>query len=285
ALVKPVEQAAGYSIFANGGKYTKYHVVQEVKRNGVVAYPEQRISHKVIDADVAADATTAMQAVLTSGTARGQGLGNRPAAGKTGTNNNEKEAWFVGYTPQLSTAVGFYREQCVTKRGKIVQPLHSNCPETPGGKPSKKYNQENPYTTAREVSLGFEGAGPPTATWRRFMLLAHEGKPIEQFPPKAGIGLAENIVPSPTPTPTPSAENPFDDGGNPFDDGSDQDCLVAPCDDTGGDVTDDTDDTGDGGIPEADDHGILSGGGGGGGSAPDPRPSGPSPVTARHEDW
>ncbi|NUS03809.1 MAG: penicillin-binding protein [Nonomuraea sp.] len=280
ALVKPVEQAAGYSIFANGGKYTKYHVVQDVKRKGVIAYPEQKISHKVIDADVAADATTAMQEVLRSGTAAGQGLGSRPAAGKTGTNNNEKEAWFVGYTPQLSTAVGFYREQCVTKTGKIVQPLHSNCPETPRGRPSKKYGRDNPYTTAKEVSLGFEGAGPPTATWRRFMLLAHEGRPIEQFPPKASIGLPENIVPSPTPTPTPSSENPFDDGGNPFDDG--QDCLVAPCDDTGGDVTDDS---GDSGIPEADDHGILSGGGGGGGEAPDPRPSGPSPVTARHEDW
>ncbi|MFF4198177.1 transglycosylase domain-containing protein [Nonomuraea sp. NPDC001831] len=282
ALVKPVEQAAGYSIFANGGKYTKYHVVQDVKLNGQVVYPEQRTSTRVIDAEVAADATTAMQEVLRSGTAAGQGLGNRPAAGKTGTNNDEKEAWFVGYTPQISTAVGFYREQCVTKTGKIVQPRHSNCPVTPDEKkPSKKYGPNNPYTRAKEVSLGFEGAGPPTATWRRFMLAAHEGKPIEQFPQKADIGLPENIVERPVPTPTPTATNPFDDGAdNPFDDGGDQNCLAAPCNDDSGDVTDDSQDTG---IPEADDHGILSGGGGG--RAPDSRPTGSSQMSARHEEW
>ncbi|MEU1723826.1 transglycosylase domain-containing protein [Nonomuraea sp. NPDC005692] len=283
ALVTPVEQAAGYSIFANGGKYTKYHVVQDVKLNGQVVYPEQRTSSRVIDAEVAADATTAMQEVLRSGTARGQGLGNRPAAGKTGTNNNEKEAWFVGYTPQISTAVGFYREQCVTKTRKVVQPRHSNCPVVPNEKkPSKKYGPNNPYTTAVEAPLGFEGAGPPTATWRRFMLAAHEGKPIEQFPQKADIGLPENIVERPTPTPTPTATNPFDDGGdNPFDDGSEQNCLVAPCNDDSGDVTDDS--QGDTGIPEADDHGILSGGGGG--KVPDSRPTGTSQMSARHEEW
>ncbi|MFI6925149.1 transglycosylase domain-containing protein [Nonomuraea spiralis] len=280
ALVKPVEQAAGYSIFANGGKYTKYHVVQDVKLNKQVVYPEQRTATRVIDAEVAADATVAMQEVLRSGTAHGQGLGNRPAAGKTGTNNNEKEAWFVGYTPQISTAVGFYREQCVTKKGKIVQPEHSNCPQTPRGKPNKKYGPNNPYTTAKEVSLGFEGAGPPTATWRRFMLAAHEGRPVEQFPQKADIGLPENIVPRPVPTPTPTATNPFDDGDNPFDDGNQQDCLVAPCNGDNGDVSDDSQDTG---IPEADDHGILSGGGGG--RVPDSRPSGSWPMNARHEEW
>ncbi|MFI6174262.1 transglycosylase domain-containing protein [Nonomuraea sp. NPDC051191] len=282
ALVKPVEQAAGYAIFANGGKYTKYHVVQDVKLNGQVVYPEQRTSTRVIDAEVAADSTTAMQEVLRSGTAAGQGLGNRPAAGKTGTNNNEKEAWFVGYTPQISTAVGFYRERCVTKTGKVVQPLHANCPETPGGKPSKKYGPNNKYTKAVESPLGFEGAGPPTATWRRFMLAAHEGKPIEQFPQKADIGLPENIVPRPVPTPTPTATNPIDDGsGNPFDDGNQQDCLVAPCNDDGGDVTDDSQQ--DTGIPEADDHGILSGGGGG--RVPDSRPAGTHQMNARHEEW
>ncbi|MFI9595610.1 transglycosylase domain-containing protein [Nonomuraea sp. NPDC052265] len=283
ALVTPVEQAAGYSIFANGGKYTKYHVVQDVKLNGQVVYPEQRTSTRVIDPDVAADATVAMQEVLRSGTAAGQGLGNRPAAGKTGTNNNEKEAWFVGYTPQISTAVGFYREKCVTKTGKTVQPRHSNCPDTPNEKkPSKKYGPNNPYTRAVEAPLGFEGAGPPTATWRRFMLAAHEGKQIEQFPQKADIGLPENIVPRPVPTPTPTATNPFDDGSdNPFDDGNQQNCLVAPCNDDSGDVTDDSQQ--DTGIPEADDHGILSGGGGG--KAPDSRPIGTSQTNARHEEW
>jgi membrane peptidoglycan carboxypeptidase len=274
APVTPVEQAAGYSIFANGGKYTRYHVVRQVKRNNQVVYGEELSSKQVVDAGVAADATVAMQEVLRSGTAQGKGLGSRPAAGKTGTNNDENGAWFVGYTPQISTAVNFYREQCVVKKtGKVVPPIHSNCPTTPKGKPSKKYNVNNPYTTAREVSLGFEGAGPPTTAWQKFMLLAHEGKPIEQFPTKADVGLPENIVPSPTPTPTPSAtesplgpEDPF--SGDPgTGTGTDDGCLFPPCDSTGdGPVT--ADDSGDG-LPQGGEDGGF-----GGGVAPTARPTG-----------
>ncbi|MFB4269489.1 transglycosylase domain-containing protein [Nonomuraea sp. GTA35] len=283
ALVTPVEQAAGYSIFANGGKYTKYHVVQEVKQNGKVAYPEQAVAKEVINPGVAADATIAMQAVLQpGGTAAGKGLGNRPAAGKTGTNNDEKEAWFVGYTPQISTAVGFYREQCVTKTGKVVAPQHSNCPIFRKG--SKKYNNDNPYTTVREVSLGFEGAGPPTIAWQKFMQMAHENLPIEQFPDRAEVGVPENIVPSPTPTPTPTQEdeNPFG-SDNPFDDGAD-DCLIG-CDSNDTTVPDDDVSVDDDGAEDEfsetnpDDVGLA-----GQGSAPEHRTGGTQPKTTRPED-
>ncbi|WP_433435971.1 transglycosylase domain-containing protein [Nonomuraea sp. CA-141351] len=291
ALVTPVEQAAGYSIFANGGKYTKYHVVQEVRQGNQVVYGEQRASKKVVDPAVAADATVAMQEVLRNGTARGQGLGNRPAAGKTGTNNDEKEAWFVGYTPQISAAVGFYREECRTKT-KVVQPINASCPTTPGGKPSKKYSAAKPYSRAYEVSLGFEGAGPPTATWRKFMLLAHEGLPIEQFPKKAEVGLPENIVPSPTPTPTPSADNPFDSGDDPLGDQSgNQDCLVGPCDDNATPTDAPTiDDGGDTGFPQTANGDVANGNNGngnghgnGGGRLPEPRSTGWTSM-ARPED-
>ncbi|WP_169983618.1 transglycosylase domain-containing protein [Microbispora sp. H10836] len=212
ALVTPVEQAAGYSIFANEGKHVDYHVVKEVRKDKDVVIAERREVKQVITPEAAADSVAAMEEVLKSGTAAGKGIG-RPAAGKTGTNNDEKEAWFVGFTPQLSVAVGMYREQCVTKSGKTVQPLYSNCPTTPGGKPSKKYGPNNPYTHVKEVSLGFEGAGPPTTIWRTFMMEALAGKPVEQFPQKAGLGSPENIVPSPTPTPSPEP----DDGGFPND--------------------------------------------------------------------
>ncbi|MBX6382904.1 MAG: penicillin-binding protein [Microbispora sp.] len=235
ALVTPVEQAAGYSIFANEGKHIDYHVVKEVRKDKEVVFTERREVKQVITPEAAADAVTAMQEVLKTGTAAGKGIG-RPAAGKTGTNNDEKEAWFVGFTPQLSVAVGMYREQCVTKSGKIVEPLYSNCPITPGGKPSKKYGPNNPYTRPREVSLGFEGAGPPTSIWRTFMMDALAGKPVEQFPPKAGLGTPENIVPSPSPSPSPSPEEdgfpddfPTDFPGNCFDGGP-------GCDNGGGGV-------------------------------------------------
>ncbi|TQS19786.1 penicillin-binding protein [Microbispora hainanensis] len=214
ALVTPVEQAAGYSIFANEGKHVDYHVVKEVRKDKAVVFAERREAKQVITPEAAADSVAAMEEVLKTGTAQGKGIG-RPAAGKTGTNNDNKEAWFVGFTPQISTAVGMYREQCVTKSGKIVQPVNANCPDTPGGKPSKKYGPNNPYSKPREISLGagIEGATYPTTIWRNFMMEALAGKPVEQFPQKAGLGSPENIVPSPTPTPSPEP----DDAGFPTD--------------------------------------------------------------------
>ncbi|MEU0564166.1 transglycosylase domain-containing protein [Nonomuraea sp. NPDC005983] len=259
APVTPVEQASGYSIFANGGKYTKYHVVREVRQNKVVKYPEQLVAKKVVDPDVAADATVAMQEVLRSGTARGKGLGNRPAAGKTGTNNDEKEAWFVGYTPQYSVAVGMYREVCKTKKNTVVPPINSNCPITPKGRPQdKKYNINKPYTLPYETTLGFEGADAPTATWRAFMLAAHEGKPVEQFPTRVDLGQPENIVPSPTPTIKPT-EDPSFQNEDPNQDPT-QECLVAPCDD--GNVSVDPNDNpidDQGNIPTGDDSQVARG--------------------------
>ena len=72
---------------------------------------------------------------------------DRPAAGKTGTNNENKEAWFVGFTPQLSTAVGMYREECRTKGGKVVKPDQLHLPRRASRHP-KKYNANKPYTKA-----------------------------------------------------------------------------------------------------------------------------------------
>lgn len=268
APVTAVEQAAGYSIFANAGQYTMYHVVKEVRRDKQLVYPEQLASTRVISAEAAADATVAMQEVLRSGTAHGKGLGNRPAAGKTGTNNEEKDAWFVGYTPQLSVAVGMYKEVCLTAKGKAVAPRYSNCPTTPHGKPTKKWNDDHPYSRAKEVSLGFEGADRPTSAWRAFMMAALANKPVEQFPDRADIGAPENIVPSPTPTPT-QTDDPFSDQTDP-----NSNCgIITPCDGNNDNVTDPNNN----GFPT--DQGDQGGFGGG---AEQPRI--PDPMATRRED-
>ncbi|WP_433220312.1 transglycosylase domain-containing protein [Microtetraspora malaysiensis] len=252
ALVTPVEQAAGYSIFANAGKHVDYHVVKEVKKGSLVVVREQATARDVISAEAAADATVAMEEVLKTGTARGKGIG-RPAAGKTGTNNDEKEAWFVGYTPQLVTAVGMYNEKCYTTGGKYVPLKGLTCPK--GSSP-------------KEVTLGFEGADKPTSIWRTFMLEAMKDEKVEQFPGKSGIGQPENIVPSPTPTPTATPEDdgfPPDDFGFPPDGTTDCDPMDLSC--NGGD-------TGDPGGDGGEDPIITNGFGQAPPMAPAPSPSG-----------
>jgi membrane peptidoglycan carboxypeptidase len=179
--VTAVEQAAGYSIFANAGKHYDAHVViKVVDRDKMTVFQENKKFTQVISPEAAADATVALQEVTRSGTARGLSLpGGHPVAGKTGTNNENKEAWFVGFTSQLSTAVGMYREQ-----------------------------------DGKEVSLGnIQGATYPTRVWRAFMAAAMEGQEVVPFPPRANVGDPENIVPKPEPTPTvdPEPRFPTDD--------------------------------------------------------------------------
>jgi membrane peptidoglycan carboxypeptidase len=59
----------------------------------------------VISSQVAREANVALQAVVQSGTGTGAALYSRPVAGKTGTTNNNVDAWFNGFTPQLETTV------------------------------------------------------------------------------------------------------------------------------------------------------------------------------------
>lgn len=184
--VTPVQQAGGYSIFANEGKHFENHVViRVVDHDKVTVLKENTQPTQVISPESAADATFALQQVVKPAPATGgaAALYDRPVAGKTGTNDENKEAWFVGFTPQLSTAVGMYR-----------QVLKTNA----------------------EVTLGdIQGATYPTRVWRAFMAEAMKGKEVIQFPPRANVGTDKNLAPKPAPTPTPTEAYPPDDGGDP----------------------------------------------------------------------
>ncbi|GGL01310.1 hypothetical protein Sme01_41510 [Sphaerisporangium melleum] len=257
ALVTPLEQAGGYSIFANQGKHYKTHVVLRVEdANKNVVIPEDKSFTQVISPSESADAVEALRAVVKEGTGRGAALPDRPVAGKTGTNNQNKEAWFVGFAPQLSTAVGMYREQCVNKKGKILTGREI-CP--------------NGYI-GKEISLGnIQGATYPSQVWKAFMAAAMNGKPVEQFPEPPRGGEPENIVPSPTPTPTPTETDPGFPDGNGLPDGN-----GFPDDNSGNpDNNGDPNNNGGGCLPWDDSCNNNNNGGGGGG---DPFNQGNAPA-------
>lgn len=103
--VNPIEMAAAYGVLASNGIYCKpIALLKIVDREGKVLYEAKPESKRVIDAQSAYLTTNMLQDVLISGTAGGMGIG-RPAAGKTGTTDTYIDAWFVGYTPDLCTAV------------------------------------------------------------------------------------------------------------------------------------------------------------------------------------
>jgi len=178
--VAPIDQAVGYATIAAQGIYAKPYLIASVKSSsGHTVFKAKKDTKRVFPSDVMADTTYAMTQVLTNGTAAGKGLPGRPAAGKTGTNgerNGDKDAWFVGFTPQLSTAVWY------------------------GNADPKKFVTDN--------GGALYGGGLPALTWQQMMTAALQGKPVESFPPPAHVGHAINPSPSASsssPTKSPSS--------------------------------------------------------------------------------
>jgi penicillin-binding protein 1A len=105
------EMVRAYSAFATGGKLVEPYYVEEVKdRDGKVLEQHTPAEHvQVMDPAVASIGTWLMEGVVNGGTASqaGSALGLNALAGKTGTTNNERDAWFVGFTPNVVTAVWF----------------------------------------------------------------------------------------------------------------------------------------------------------------------------------
>ncbi len=103
--VTPLEMAAAYSAFDNEGVYIKPTAIIKIEdRNGKVIEEQQSEKHQAISAHSASFITSILQSAIAHGTGTGANL-NRPAAGKTGTTDNFQDAWFIGYTPDLVTAV------------------------------------------------------------------------------------------------------------------------------------------------------------------------------------
>jgi membrane peptidoglycan carboxypeptidase len=102
----PIDMASAYGVFANRGeRQPATPIVKVTDRAGKVLIDNtKRKATRVIDEIVADNVTDLLRGVIDHGTGTAANIG-RPAAGKTGTSQNYANAWFVGYTPTLSTAV------------------------------------------------------------------------------------------------------------------------------------------------------------------------------------
>ena len=103
--VTPLEQAAAFATFAAKGVYAEPYAVTEVlDRDGKSLFKRQPRTQQVFAEEEVGVLNAALQKVVQGGTGKGASIG-RPVAGKTGTTQEYGDAWFVGFVPQLSTAV------------------------------------------------------------------------------------------------------------------------------------------------------------------------------------
>jgi membrane peptidoglycan carboxypeptidase len=181
-----IRMADAYGTFAASGKQAEPYSVTSVVRNGIdvpsFKKPTGKATQK-IEANVANNVTDTLENVIQNGTAtKAKALG-LTAAGKTGTTDSNKSAWFVGYTQQLSTSIVMFREN------------------------EKKPGLISMNGTAGVASI--HGGDIPTEIWTDYMKAALKGKQDQPFPKATTIGKAQNESGAPSPTPsvtiTPSA--------------------------------------------------------------------------------
>ncbi len=187
--VSVLDQAAGYATFGNGGEHQQTHFVKSVSTvSGEMVFEAQEKKDRAFSEDIAADATYAMTQVVQRGTGTRAKIPGRPTAGKTGTTQENVDAWFCGFTPQLATAVWV-------------------------GRPDRK-----PLRGVLGSDRGVYGGTVPARIFSDYMTAALEGQPVESFPKRANVG--KNFSPdtsdrapapsrtteaSPTESTTPSA--------------------------------------------------------------------------------
>jgi penicillin-binding protein 1A len=171
-VVTAMDMAAAYSTFANRGIRVPPVLVTRISRSdGTVLYTQQHQQTKVLEAGVVDTLTSILEQVIQRGTGTRAKL-DRPAAGKTGTTDENKDAWFAGYTPQLASAVwvGFPE---LGPDGQLV-----------------------PLTPPR-TAITVTGGAYPAQIWQRFMSGALAGLPTIPFQAATTTTTVRPFVESP----------------------------------------------------------------------------------------
>ena len=145
--VTPLEMVAAYAPFANGGIGVQPHIITRVRTaDGKQLYARKTGSNgRVIEPEYVAMMNTMMEETLLTGTARKAELPGWQAAGKTGTSQDWRDAWFVGYTSHLVAGVWLGNDD---------------------NSPTQKAS----------------GGNLPVEIWSRFMKTAHQGVPVAALP-------------------------------------------------------------------------------------------------------
>ncbi|MGO3178111.1 MAG: transglycosylase domain-containing protein [Brevibacterium linens] len=190
--VKPLDMANAYATFAANGVHHETHAIKTVTQGSEdkEVYKADTKGKRVFDKAVGAETSYALSQVVQGGSGSyAQNLG-RPAAGKTGTTNENRAAWFSGYTPNLATSVVLYREV------------------------DGKQLSIGAYGGRSEVT----GGSFPVQVWTDYMKQALQGEKVEQFPARGELpdkpkpsNTNEPVAPKPEPK-APSGSNDGSDG-------------------------------------------------------------------------
>lgn len=174
--VSPYDMAQAYATLANDGvRVEPTAIVRVTDGQGRVLYGAEPDRSQVIAAGVARSVTSVLERVITAGTGTRARI-DRPAAGKTGTSQAWRDAWFAGYVPQLTAVVWVGNPIC--RAGGCESMTPSN------GYPDR-----------------IIGGSYPATIWQTFMSEALRDVPVRDFPPAPASVYRAGPAPSPEATP------------------------------------------------------------------------------------
>ncbi|MFE7166327.1 transglycosylase domain-containing protein [Streptomyces sp. NPDC057616] len=188
ARASVLDMAEAYATLANHGERATYTMIDSITKDGkdVVDLPKAQTSQAV--SREAADTTTSiLQSVVDNGTATAAQAADRPAAGKTGTAEEDTAALFAGYTPDLATVVSVMGQDPVTAAHKSLY----------GAMGLDRVN----------------GGGPPAEIWAQYTRDALKGKPATDFDLQLQAGAEETAPPATTEPPQQPGTGGQDNGG------------------------------------------------------------------------
>ncbi|MDN3286914.1 transglycosylase domain-containing protein [Streptomyces thermocarboxydus] len=176
-----LDMAQAYATLANHGKHTPYTLVEKITQNGRdIALPERR-TRQAVSREAADTTTSVLKGVVEKGTATAAQTSGRPAAGKTGTAEEDTAAWFAGYTPDLATVVAVMGQDPVTAGHKSLY----------GAMGLPRVN----------------GGGAPAEIWGQYTSDALKGVPVSSFSLRLQPGANESQPPAPDSSDGPSSSD------------------------------------------------------------------------------
>ncbi|MFE2056103.1 transglycosylase domain-containing protein [Streptomyces sp. NPDC059446] len=173
ATASVLDMASAYATLADHGRQRPRTLVTKISKNATALAVPKRTTRRAIPREAADTTTSVLRSVVDGGTGTAASAAGRPAAGKTGTAEEDKAAWFAGYTPDLATVVAVMGQDPGTG---VQKPLYG--------------------------ALGLarmNGGGPPAQTWAAYTRAALEGSEVRGFDLEADEGPEE-------PDPDESAE-------------------------------------------------------------------------------
>ncbi|MCX4772324.1 transglycosylase domain-containing protein [Streptomyces sp. NBC_01285] len=170
ATASVLDMTDAYATLAGHGKHGPHILVDKVTKDGAAVTIPDRTTKQAVGRQAADTTTSILRSVVDGGTGTAAQGAGRPAAGKTGTAEEDKAAWFAGYTPDLATVIAVMGQDPTTG---VQKPLYG--------------------------ALGLpriNGGGAPAETWAQYTGAALRGTPVKNFTLDLESGADDTQLPS-----------------------------------------------------------------------------------------